>query len=85
MLDALNRVYPSGLQNGMLYRIVLTTDPTYDHDLLKKDLFYLKGKGYIEFIDDALGGTVFMKKVAQLTANGKDVADKITVDATLEF
>lgn len=86
ILEALNMLYPSGIRMDSLNRILLGTCPTYDLGLLAKDATYLKEKGYLEFIDEVIsGGTEFKKKVAKLTAEGKEIADKITTDPALEI
>ena len=85
ILQNLNMMYPSGLQNDSLYRTVLPVDLTYDIGLFKKDIIYLHEKGYIEFVDDAIGGVDFEKKVARLTAEGKEIAERTMSDPALEI
>ena len=77
ILNSLNRLYPTPLQVRTLYRVMCGFDENYDISLLQKDVIYLKQKGYVEFIDDKLGGaTSFGDKCLGLTAQGKEIADK---------
>lgn len=86
ILSNLNRVYPTPLQVRTLYRVMLGFDENYDISLLQKDVTYLKQKGYIEFIDDVIGGaTSFGDKCLGLTAAGKEIADRTQTDDALEI
>ncbi len=86
ILRNLDLVYPSGLTMRSLYRTVCAVDPMYDFSLFGKDVEYLKAKGYIFFIDDAIGGRdSFEEKVGKLTADGLEVAQRITSDQALEI
>ncbi len=86
ILSNLNRLYPSPLQVRSLYRVICGFDENYDLSLLQKDLFYFKQKGYIEFIDDRLGGAdSYEDKCLRLTAEGKEIADRVQTDPALEI
>ena len=87
ILSMLNIMYPTPLQLGTLYdRALGYIDPTYDFSLYQKDIMYLKAKGYIEFIDDIIGGAgEFRKKVISLTAEGKEIAERPQIDDALEI
>jgi len=86
ILSNLNMMYPTGLRLDSLYRTVLGFDLRYDEQLFGKDVTYLKEKGYIEFIDEMIGGAgEFMKKVAKLSARGKEIADRTQRDPALEI
>lgn len=86
LLTNLNILYPSGISTGELYRTVIHLDPTYDFTLFEKDIIYFKDKGWLEFIDDKIGGfDEFRKKVIKLTAEGKEIAEGTNIDEALEI
>lgn len=86
ILANLNRLYPTPLQVRTLFKVLVGFDENYDRSLLAKDLNYLKQKGYIEFIDDQIGGSPsFEMKFAGLTAEGKEIADRTQTDPALEI
>lgn len=85
ILTSLNLFHPTPVTLKTLYRTVCD-DPTYNKCLFEKDVAYFQQKGYIEFVDDRLGGSDdFYKKVARLTANGKEVAEGTATDPALEI
>lgn len=86
LLEILNMLYPVGMRCDALMRCVIPVEPSYDMTLLTKDVHYLVGKKYIEYVDDRIGGMpTFAAKVVTLTPAGKDIADRIVVDPTLEI
>lgn len=86
ILSNLNRLYPTPLQVQSLYRVLCGFDENYDFSLLQKDITYLKQKGYLEYIDDRLGGAdSFREKCVGLTAQGKEIADRTQTDKALEI
>ena len=86
ILGNLNRLYPTPLQVRTLYRVMCSFDENYDTSLLKKDLTYLKDKGYIKYVDEVLGGSEsFERKCVGLTAEGKEIADRTQTDPALEI
>jgi len=86
ILNSLNRLYPTPLMVGTLYRVMCGFDEHYDFSLLQKDVTYLKQKGYIEYIDDRLGSADrFADKCIGLTAEGKEIADRTQTDPALEI
>lgn len=86
ILRNLDLVYPSGLTMRSLYQTVCAIDPMYDFSLFGKDIEYLKAKHYVFFIDDAIGGQPkYEDKVGKLTAEGLEVAQRITADQALEI
>jgi len=86
ILNSLNRLYPTPLQVRTLYRVMCGFDENYDISLLEKDITYLKQKGYLEYIDDKLGGAgSFRDKCVGLTARGKEIADCTQKDDALEI
>lgn len=86
ILSNLNRLYPQPLMVRTLYRVLCGFDEHYSLSLLEKDLTYLKQKGYVEFIDERIGGsTEFAKKYVGLTAEGKEIADGTDTDKALEI
>ena len=85
LLRNLEQLYPTPIRLDSLFRTALI-DPTYDWDLFKKDITYLFDKGYIEFIDDVIGGAgKFAHKVIKLTATGKEIAETTRTDPALEI
>lgn len=86
ILSYLNRLYPTPLQVCTLFRVLLAFDETYSLSLLTKDVTYLKQKGYVEFVDDKIGGFEhYNKKFVGLTAEGKEIADRTATDEALEI
>lgn len=86
ILANLEIVYPSGLMVKSLWQTVCAIDETYDFNLMIKDLSYLKDKGYVKYVDDAIGGAKsFEKKVVKLTATGKEIAEDTMDDPALEI
>jgi len=86
ILQHIDRLNPGGVLVRMLYRSMVGFDENYSFSLLDKDIWYLKKKGYVEYVDDKLGGEdVFEKKVIGLTAEGKEIADRTQTDSALEI
>lgn len=86
ILSNLNRLYPTPLQVRTLYRVLCGFDENYSISLLQKDVAYLKQKGYLEYIDEKIGGAgSFGKKCIGLTAEGKEIADRTQTDNALEI
>lgn len=86
LLTNLNILYPSPISVESLFRTVCHFDPTYDFSLYEKDIIYFKDKGWLEFIDDKIGGyEEFRKKIIKLTAEGKEIAEGTNIDEALEL
>ncbi len=86
ILSNLNRMYPTPLQVRTLYRVMVAFDENYSLSLLEKDVTYLKQKGYVNYIDERIGGfDSFEKKFIGLTAPGKEIADRTQTDKALEI
>ena len=86
LLSNLNRMYPTPLLVRTLYRVMVSFDENYSLSLLEKDVTYLKQKGYVEYVDEKVGGYGdFDKKFIGLTAAGKEIADKTQTDDALEI
>ena len=86
ILENLNRLYPTPVLVGTLYKVMCGFDEHYDFSLFQKDIVYLSQKSYIRFIDDVIGGsTSFRSKVIGLTAQGKEIADRTQRDSALEI
>jgi len=86
ILENLNRLYPTPIQVGTLYKVMCGFDEHYDFSLFQKDLIYLNQKSYIRFVDEAIGGSSsFRSKVIGLTAEGKEIADRTQTDKALEL
>jgi len=85
LLTSLNLFHPTPVTLKSLYRTVCD-DPSYNRSLYEKDICYFQQKNYIEFIDEVLGGSDdFDKKVARLTAIGKEIAEGTATDPALEI
>ena len=86
VLEFLNQMYPTPLELGTIFDTMGYFDFDYDFSLFKKDIAYFYDKGWIRFVDDRLGGSSeFRKKVATLTAEGKEIAEQTQVDPALEI
>ena len=86
ILSNLNRLYPTPLLIRSLYRVLCGFDENYSLSLLQKDITYLRQKGYLEYIDERIGGAdSFKKKCIGLTAEGKEIADRTQTDKALEI
>jgi hypothetical protein len=85
LLSNLNLFYPSPVRLDSLYRTICD-DPAYNRAYFSKDITYFYQKGYIEFIDEKLGGSDdFFKKVVRLTGRGKEIAEGTQADPALEI
>ena len=86
LLENLNRMYPTPLQMRTLFKVLIGFDENYDKSLMAKDLNYLKQKGYIEYVDEQIGGAIsFESKFAGLTFKGKEIAERTQSDPALEI
>jgi len=86
ILSTLNLFCPAAVSLTTIYRNLIAFDPTYDDSLFAKDVWYLQEKGYLEFVDDVIGGaSEFKKKVAKLTSAGKEIAERTQKDDALEI
>jgi len=86
ILGNLNILYPTAMRLDSLFRTLIGIDPTYDDSLFAKDITYLQEKGYLEFVDDKIGGAgEFKKKVTKLTPEGKEIAERTQTDPALEI
>lgn len=86
LLTNLNILYPATISIRSLYRTVCHLDPTYDSSLYAKDVMYFIDKGWVEFVDNKIGGMVsFEEKVIKLTAEGKEIAEGTDTDDALEI
>ena len=85
LLTNLNLFYPSPVTLKTLFRTVCD-DPVYSRALFNKDIVYFYQKGYIEFIDEKIGGADdFEGKVCRLTGPGKEIAEGTMTDEALEI
>jgi hypothetical protein len=88
ILTNLNLLYPTAIRLDTLYRTVCGYDPTYGKDLFNKDICYFVDKGWISYVDSAIGGIgqqQFMSHVIKLTADGKEIAEQTMSDPALEL
>jgi hypothetical protein len=85
VLLSLQLFYESYVQLNTLYR-TLCDDPTYSKSLFRRDITYFDQKGYLEFIDDKIGGMDdFMYKVCRLSEKGKEIAEGTRTDEALDI
>ena len=86
ILRNLDLVYPSGLSMKKLFQTVCAVNEMYDFNLMQRDVSYLKAKGYLYFVDDAIGGmTDITQKVVKLTPQGLEIIQNIQDDPALEL
>ncbi|MDD5459923.1 MAG: hypothetical protein PHF37_11090, partial [Phycisphaerae bacterium] len=86
VLQYLDMMYPSPMKCETLFQSILYVDPGLEPALFKKDVYYLKDKEYIEFVDEKIGGFAsFYNKVIKLTAKGKEIAEQTLTDPALEI
>ena len=86
IMRSLELVYPSGLTMKRLYHTVCAVNEMYDFNLLQRDISYLKAKGYLLFVDEAIGGmTDIEQKVVKLTPEGLEIAQDVIDDLALEI
>ncbi len=90
MLRSLERIYESGMTPKMLYQIMCTVDESYGFDLMRKDIAYLREKGYLELV--GLKKKITLADIhedsliaAKLTAAGLEVAQNLKDDPALEI
>lgn len=84
ILRALNMLYETPVPLKSIWHAVCHI--SYDESLFAKDITYFFDKGWIEFIDDKIGGAnKFMDKVVKLTAKGKEIAEGTDIDKALEI
>ncbi len=87
LLKMLNMVYPGTLRGDSLLRNAIAMDPTYDRTLFARDIDYLRERHLVMFVEEGIGlvGEPVGKRYIKLTPEGKDRADGITIDQTLEI
>lgn len=82
----LELVYPSGLTAKYLFQTVCAVDSNYDFNLMRKDVAYLREKGYVTLIGgqlcDVRPGSLC---VVKLTAAGLEIAQDVINDPALEI
>ncbi len=84
ILENLNRIQV--MRSVSLYRTVIGFDMDYNMDYFKRDINYLREKGYIESVDEKLGGNdKFEDKYFKLTPKGNEIALGIDSDPALEI
>jgi hypothetical protein len=93
IIESRNRILTLLQQAGTAMRVstllnfMRSFDEHYHEGVLKKDLGYLKDptKGYVEFLDDEIGGfPAFLKKYVRITAAGDEIANNLQDDPALE-
>lgn len=88
VLVALSVVYPGSLQAGSLMRSLLVLFPALEFEHVKRDLYYLIGKGYVERVVSESEGnhelTQWRNRWFRLTPRGLEVADRTLSDPALE-
>jgi hypothetical protein len=88
LITTLGMCYPGWMPGEELYHILLDGNPELTRTVMVKDATYLNEKGHVMFRGE---GGIQARNVSvahcefRLTAGGKDVADKIVIDPTLEL
>ncbi|MEK6798017.1 MAG: hypothetical protein AABZ12_03550 [Planctomycetota bacterium] len=83
ILSALALMYESQPMGFVQVCAALTHLELPDESYVKKDLTYLCEKGYVRWVNEGRM-TPWHERFYKLTASGKDIVDRIDVDATLE-
>ena len=88
MLVVLKMVYPAALQAYQIFRSLLPVFPVLEFEAVKRDLTYLREKGYVREVDlEERGDTVltpWKQRWFRLTAAGMELADRCIQDPALE-
>lgn len=88
IIATLAMIYPGAMPGEELFRIILDRNPAYERTLMVKDCYYLRERGYLEFLDSR-GRVAERMSVAdclfRLTAAGTDVGNEIARDPMLEI
>lgn len=88
ILVSLKILYPCALQADRIMRSLVVLFPTLEFDQLKRDLHYLRQKGYIErvSIEDAADDDLvpWRRRWFRLTSSGIELADHCINDPALE-
>lgn len=90
MLRSLDKTYPNGLNVKYLFQVLCTVDECYDFDLLRKDIAYLREKGYLTLVSISGKATLADVKpgsltVVKLTASGLEISQDLKDDPALEI
>ena len=86
ILANLNILCPTAVMLRTLFRSILAVHPSCDLSFFEKNIWHLEVTGYIEYIDDIIGGAPsWIKKVVRLTASGKEIAERTATDPALEI
>jgi len=88
ILVALKVLYPGAIQAQKLMRSLLTLFPTLEFDSFKRDLHYLREKGYIERVvagsESDTDLTPWRRRWFRLTTTGIELADRCIQDPALQ-
>jgi hypothetical protein len=88
VLVALKMIYPAALQAEQLLRSLLSVFPTLEWRSLKRDLYYLCEKGYLQRVVAASESdkhlTPWRRRWFRLTTTGMEVADHLVGDPALD-
>lgn len=95
ILKNLEMVFDTGMPVRSLWFTVCDVSDSYDLQLFKFDLKYLKGKGYIAYQDEtneamkrisqAIHKTDFFDRIVELTIQGKGIAERTSHDPDLDI
>jgi len=86
LLEYMDIMYPAPVKTKLLFESCVYVNPDYEPACFRKDIHYLIDKGWIEFVDEKLGGfRDFREKVLHLTASGKEIAERTREDPALEI
>ena len=88
MLVALKLIYPAALRADQLLRSLLSVFPTLEWQPFRRDLCYLREKGYVQRVvaasehDERL--TAWRKRWFRITTSGMEIADHLIGDPALD-
>ncbi len=88
ILVALLMIYPAALQADQLLRSLLALFPTLEWQQIKRDIFYLAEKGYVQRVvadteeDERL--TPWRRRWFRITPTGMEVADRLINDPAIQ-
>ncbi len=88
ILVVLKVLYPAALQADQLFRSLLVLFPTLEFDSFKRDVHYLREKGYLQQVNTNgeldTNLTAWKRRWLRLTPSGMELADRCIHDPALE-
>jgi len=84
ILSTLNNMYHIGpLGFGALCSALVHLELP-DDECVKRDLIYLRDKGYVEWVNEQPAYVPWSKRMYKLTARGNEIAERVDKDLALE-